>query len=59
MRFLVKSADDQWHTADFTTDLYRNAEALFKDKLPPDSGWQLIDESFAVDWINRVSAESV
>lgn len=56
MRFLAHAPDDQWLTVDFPSDLYRNTEAIFKEKLPPESGWQLIDETYAVDWINRESA---
>lgn len=58
MRFLVRTAEDEWLTADFPTELYLNTEAFFMEKLPPDTGWQLIDEAYAVDWINRESASA-
>ncbi len=55
MRFLVRSADGEWFTVDFPTDLYRNTESLFSDDLEPDEGWQTIDETSAVARINRLS----
>jgi hypothetical protein len=55
MRFLVRTVDEQWFTVDFPTDLYRNTESLFEERLPPDTGWQLIDEAYGVDLVNQMA----